>query len=92
MLMDAYKPRERNRVHRNQNSTRVWSAGESCAADSQGFKGQLESQLHGDDGQDVRHAELPHSDSLAQHNAAVDRIFAGEAGPLAEGVLPRRFS
>ena len=32
--MDAYKPRERNRVHRNQNSTRAWSAGESCAADS----------------------------------------------------------
>lgn len=62
------------------------------AAASQGFRGQPESQLQSDDGHDARHGGLPHSDWLADRNAAVDSIFAGEAGPLAEGVLPRRFS
>ena len=62
------------------------------AAASQGFNGQPESQLHSDDGHDARHGGLPHSDWLADRNAAVDSIFAGEGGPLAEGVLPRRHS
>ena len=62
------------------------------AAASQGFTGQPEGQSHSDDGWDARHGGLPHSDWHADRNAAVDSIFAGEAGPLAEGVLPRRLT
>lgn len=79
------------RSHVNMQET-LTELAEFNAAASQGFMGQAESQLHSDDGHDARHGGLPHSDSLADRNAAVDSIFAGEAGPLAEGVLSRRFS
>jgi hypothetical protein len=80
-----------NRSHVNMQET-LTELAEFNAAASQGFRGQPDNQLHSDDGHDARHAGLPHSEWLAHRNAAVDSIFAGQVGPLAEGVLPRRFS
>ena len=59
------------------------------AGAGQFFAAGHENPSPGDDGHDALHAGMPHSDWL-DRNAAVDSLFAGEAGPLADGFNPRQ--